>query len=98
MGNVTRIRDIFKYVVLVLMFNLLVASAANAVELSPRTNDGSGVLPSGFTSITFQVSNGNFVRNISLPASPQNNATVTILSIAGFSSSIDTRFTEAYDR
>jgi len=93
-GNVTRIRDIFKYAVLVLMFNLLVASAANAVELSPRTNDGSGVLPSDFMSITFQVSNGNFVRDISLPASPQNDATVTIVSDAGFFANIDTRFTD----
>jgi len=65
MGNTIRIRSVFEYAVLILTFNFFVASAANAVELSPRTNEGSGVLPSGFPSITFQVSNGNFVRDIS---------------------------------
>lgn len=80
-----------------LMLGVMLASAisvAYATDLSPNTNGGSGSIPSGYSDITFKLSDGNWVPTITLPNSATNGAKVTIQSTAGYSSTLVTTNTD----
>lgn len=69
-------------------------SVAYATDISPNTNGGSGNIPSGYSDITFTVSNGNWVPTITLPNGVTNGTKVTIQSTAGYDSSLVTTNTD----
>jgi hypothetical protein len=76
-----------------LLLSMMLASAlsmAHAVDITPNSNGGSGNIPATSNDITFTVSNGNWVPTITLPATANNAAKVTIQSSAGYDSSIVT--------
>ncbi len=59
----------------------LAASAAEAY-LTPNTNGGSGELPSGYTKVYFELSNGDWVEEVKLPSNPRDGDTVELSSMA----------------
>lgn len=63
---------------------------AASVMLSPNFNAGQGQIPSGYADLTFQVSNGNWVNNISLPKTANGGDLLTISSRATYPSVIYT--------
>lgn len=62
-----------------------------ATTLSPNTNQNSGVIPSGHTDLVFEVSNGNWVKTLSLPEQAQQGNKITIRSSAGYTTYLDTK-------
>lgn len=75
---------------LILTLLLVAPLSAHAINLSPNSIGG-GQLPSNQPDITFNLSDGNWVRNIALPANPSDGSRVTINSFAGYWSAVDTR-------
>lgn len=71
---------------------------AHATErvTSPNQNGGSGQIPSGYTRVVFNVSDGNHVRDIQLPAHPRHGYVVEVGSHATFASRLAARST-VYD-
>lgn len=65
-------------------------SVAYATDLSPNSNGGSGNIPSGYSDITFTLSDGNWVPTVTLPNGVTNGTKVTIKSTAGYDSSLVT--------
>ena len=63
-------------------------SDATAIQLSPNTNDSSGLLPTGHEHLTFQLSNGDWVKTIYLPWYGQEGDLITINSTATLASKI----------
>ncbi|WP_347019882.1 metalloendopeptidase CpaA [Acinetobacter calcoaceticus] len=61
-----------------------------ATVLSPNQNNNSGSIPSGYSDLEFSLANGNWVKNLSLPASANNLDKITIRSSAAYSSYLDT--------
>lgn len=61
------------------------ASAAEAY-LSPNTNGGSGALPSGYTKLFFDMANGDWTHEVTLPATPRDGDAVILSSMAANSS------------
>ena len=76
---------------ILLMSALILPFATRAAEisLSPNKNNGSGVLPSGFSRLTFNTSDGDWTENIVLPAKPADLDMVSIKTDATYSSSLD---------
>lgn len=69
-------------------------SESGPYALSPNTL-GSGALPSGYADIRFSLADGNWVRDISLPAKPRDGDEVTISSRATYTTwlnAADTNF------
>jgi len=62
---------------------------AAEIQLTPNTNGG-GRLPSGYTQITFTLSDGNWAPSLVLPSTPTDGARVLFSSSAGYGSSVDT--------
>ncbi|MBU2713194.1 zinc-dependent metalloprotease family protein [Zooshikella harenae] len=62
---------------------------ASEISLTPNSNGG-GALPSGYDKITFTLGDGNWTKNITLPAIPTNGSMVIINSTAGYKSYLDT--------
>lgn len=65
--------------------------AQNDISLSPNSNAQKGSLPSGYDKITFTLSNGNWTPDIQLPTDPVDKAQVSIISYAGYSSTLYTQ-------
>ncbi len=57
----------------------LAASAAE-VRLSPNSNGGSGAMPSGYSSLYFNLNEGDWAEEIKLPANPQPGDEVLLTS------------------
>ncbi|MDF0604697.1 hypothetical protein HZU77_003390 [Neisseriaceae bacterium TC5R-5] len=68
----------------------LSAYAANEITTTPNSNAQKGSLPSGYSKITFTLSNGNWVPEIQLPQNPADKAQVNIISYAAYSSTLNT--------
>ncbi|WP_410210142.1 metallopeptidase [Aquirhabdus sp.] len=72
---------------------LVLAVAATTVyaatTLSPNQNNQSGVIPSGYDDLIFQLGNGNWVPNLTLPLTGKDGAKLAITSSAGYDSQID---------
>lgn len=83
-----------KKLALVGLLVILHTSAYAMKNLSPNENNSSGDLPSGYTSITFQISDDNWVGVLKLPKQPRDNDVVTFKSSAKRSSFIDIRNTD----
>lgn len=75
-----------------LIIGAIVASSLvyAATVLSPNQNNNSGSIPSGYSDLEFSLANGNWVKNLSLPASANNSDKITIRSSAAYSSYLDT--------
>ncbi|MEF8765505.1 MULTISPECIES: hypothetical protein [Stenotrophomonas] len=58
------------------------ASAAEA-HLTPKSNGGSGAMPSGYSTLFFEISDSDFVADLKLPANPRNLDQVVLTSVAG---------------
>ncbi|MCU4347725.1 metalloendopeptidase CpaA [Acinetobacter lactucae] len=67
----------------------MITVAIAATTLSPNQNNKSGVIPSGYDDLIFTISDGNWVKTISLPSTSKEGALLTIKSTAGLSSEID---------
>lgn len=57
------------------------ASAAEAY-LTPKTNGGTGELPSGYTKVYFELSNDDWTQEITLPRNPRDGDAVELSSLA----------------
>ncbi|AXI03965.1 zinc-dependent metalloprotease family protein [Aquirhabdus parva] len=72
---------------------LVLAVAATTVyaatTLSPNQNNQSGTIPSGYDDLIFQLSNGNWVPNLTLPLTAKDGAKLSITSSAGYDSQLD---------
>jgi len=73
----------------VLALLCLGTAQAAEIQLTPNTNAG-GRLPSGYTRLTFTLSDGNWAPSIVLPSTPTDGAQVLLSSAAGYGSSVDT--------
>ena len=76
-------------VITVFITSGMVTFAIAATTLSPNQNNQSGIIPTGYDDLIFSVSNGNWVKNISLPNVAKEGALITIQSTAGYDSDID---------
>ncbi|MEN5388367.1 hypothetical protein ABE587_00750 [[Pseudomonas] hibiscicola] len=63
------------------------ASAAEA-HLTPKSNGGSGALPSGYSKLFFETSDSDFAAELKLPANPRNLDQVVLTSMAERRSSL----------
>ncbi|AXI03959.1 metallopeptidase [Aquirhabdus parva] len=62
-----------------------------ATTLTPNTNNGNGgQIPSGYDDLIFQLGDGNWVPNITLPLTAKDGAKLAITSSASYESQIDT--------
>jgi hypothetical protein len=63
----------------------------HAVELTlgPNSNGGSGVLPSGYSRISFQTADGDWTKTIVLPVNPRDKDVVSLRASAGWDSGVD---------
>ena len=75
-----------------LIIGAIVASSLvyAATVLSPNQNNNSGSIPSGYSDLEFNLANGNWVKNLTLPTSANNLDKITIRSSAAYSSYLDT--------
>lgn len=78
----------------VLLGSCLISSIFAATVLTPNTNKNSGTIPSGYTELDFNISNGNWVENLYLPKSANNNDQIRINSTAGYAAYLDTSNTD----
>ena len=62
---------------------LTIQVAHATVALSPNQNNGSGQIPSGYSDITFTLSQGNSVSQIYFPSNPAIGDKVTISYTGG---------------
>jgi hypothetical protein len=85
-----RMRTCFLLMLFILLAMFLpMKSYAQVRSLTPNSLGGGG-LPNGYNRIVFTLANGNWVRNITLPPAPANNAQVDIISNAQFPSFLNT--------
>ncbi|MBA0224339.1 hypothetical protein D7U89_02335 [Stenotrophomonas maltophilia] len=75
------------------------APAAMAAEayLSPSTNGGSGAMPSGYSTLHFDLQNGDWAAQLTLPAAANNLDGVELSYGAAWSSRLDAERTEFAD-
>ncbi|WP_161972860.1 zinc-dependent metalloprotease family protein [Enterovibrio baiacu] len=77
-----------RYIALAISLVCVCASSlAVAANLTPK-DVVDGQLPSNDRNITFTTYNGNWVRDIKLPLTPEDNTVVTVISKAGYASNI----------
>ncbi|WP_445116503.1 metalloendopeptidase CpaA [Acinetobacter sp. WZC-1] len=76
-------------VIIALVTSSLVTFAIAATTLSPNQNNQSGIIPGGYDDLIFSVSNGNWVKTISLPDTAKEDALLTLSSRAGYDSEFD---------
>lgn len=70
---------------------VIAASAVYASTiLSPNQINNTGNIPSGYSDLTFVLSNGNWVKNVYLPTTANHLDKVTIQSSAAYKSYLDT--------
>lgn len=69
----------------------LAPAAASATEayLTPSKNGGSGVMPSGYSKLYFELASSDWVNQMQLPANPQGADFVVLSSLAHGSSRLD---------
>ena len=72
----------------------LLSGVVASTVLTPNTNKNSGLIPSGHSDLQFNLSNGNWVQNLNLPASANDQDVITINSQAGYVSYLDTSNTD----
>lgn len=72
----------------------LLSGVVASTVLTPNTNKNSGLIPSGHSDLQFNLSNGNWVQNLNLPASANDQDVITINSQAGYTSYLDTSNTD----
>lgn len=77
-----------------LLTSCVATVAIAAITLSPNTNNGSGNIPGTYDDLIFNLANGNWVRNLTLPKTAAQGAKITINSSAGYSSILDTSNTD----
>ncbi len=70
----------------------LAPAAASATEayLTPSKNGGSGAMPSGYSTLHFDLANGDWIRDLRLPAEPRNGDVVVLSSEAEFTAHLAT--------
>ena len=68
------------------------ASAAEA-HLTPKSNGGSGAMPSGYTKLFFDIADGDFASELALPSNPRFLDYVTISSEASRIARLDAKGT-----
>lgn len=85
--------NVFRH--LFLAVALLLSGLAHAAEisLSPNTNGGSGVLPSGYSRLIFETDNGNWTKTITLPSYPRHNDVVSLRARAAWESEVNALLT-----
>ena len=59
------------------------ASAAEA-HLTPKSNGGSGAMPSGYTALFFETSDSDFAAELKLPSTPRHADMVVLTSLSGY--------------
>lgn len=72
----------------------LLSGVVASTVLTPNTNKNSGLIPSGYSDLQFNLSNGNWVQNLSLPSSANDKDVITISSQAGYASYLDASNTD----
>ena len=72
----------------------MLSGVVASTVLTPNTNKNSGLIPSGHSDLQFNLSNGNWVQNLNLPASANDQDVITINSQAGYASYLDTSNTD----
>ena len=72
----------------------LLSGVVASMVLTPNTNKNSGLIPAGHSDLQFNLSNGNWVQNLNLPASANDQDVITINSQAGYASYLDTSNTD----
>jgi hypothetical protein len=77
-----------KPILLMSAFILPLATQAAEISLSPNKNNGNGILPSGFSRLTFNTSDGDWTENIVLPGQPADKDVVSIRTDATYSSNL----------
>lgn len=68
----------------------LLSSVVASTVLTPNTNNQSGVIPSGYADLQFNLANSNWVKNLTLPKSANHNDRIVINSQAQYASYLDT--------
>ncbi|KRG52532.1 hypothetical protein [Stenotrophomonas beteli] len=74
------------------------AAAAQDGYLTPGKNGGSGQMPSGYSQLYFELSNGDWAGKLSLPARPKAGDRVTLSSLADTYALLDGRQTVFADQ
>ncbi|SPL69282.1 hypothetical protein KPC_0460 [Acinetobacter stercoris] len=72
----------------------VVGTVFASTVLTPNTNNKSGDIPTGYTELDFNLFNGNWVENLTLPKTASDKAVVKITSDAGYASYLDTSNTD----
>lgn len=69
----------------------LAPAAASAAEgyLTPATNNGSGYMPSGYTTLYFELSEGDWAAKLKLPGKPQQADRVVLSSLSSQYATLD---------
>lgn len=77
----------------------LAPAAASAAEgyLTPSTNGGSGAMPSGYTTLYFELATNDFVDELVLPANARAKDRVVLSSMARGNSRLDAKGTSVED-
>ena len=78
----------------VILGSCLVTSIFATTILTPNSNQNSGTIPSGYTALDFNLSDGNWVENLYLPKNAKNNDVVKINSSASYASYLDATNTD----
>lgn len=73
------------------------AASATEIHLTPRSNGGSGAMPSGYSKLHFNLADGDWVWDLKLPENPRPGDVVELSSRATWSSSLDTSKTTHAD-
>lgn len=70
--------------------------AANAAEahLTPKSNGGSGAMPSGYTKLFFDIADDDFASELALPSNPRADDRVTVTSEASRIARLDAKGTQ----
>lgn len=77
-----------------LISSCIITSTFAVTVLNPNSNKQSGQIPNGYAELDFNLADGNWVKNLYLPKTANNNDRVTINSQAGYSAFLDTSNTD----
>lgn len=83
-----------KYLIAVLWVALVSSLAQAATVFLTPNKIGGGIIPSGYESITFSVYDGNWTPQVQLPAVAKDNASITLVSSAGYGYELNTTNTD----
>jgi hypothetical protein len=73
------------------------AASATEANLTPKSNGGSGKMPSGYTQLFFETADDDFAGELKLPEHPRNLDYVTLTSLSKRASRLDAAGTSVAD-